>query len=144
MTTALASVFGDDFTFTLESPTLPGKPRTFKKFSEYSALSLEGRLYAGFHYRNSSVVGSDLGRNVGAYAVKNFLTPGPTLAGQLQNGEFRLTTKNVGTLQQRIETSSDLVSWTTLTNYTTTDLTIQIRDNAAAGASHKFYRAVAP
>src|SRR5207253_9913754 len=30
----LAAIFGDDFTFTLDSPTLAGKPRTFKKFSE--------------------------------------------------------------------------------------------------------------
>jgi membrane-associated phospholipid phosphatase len=142
MTTVLAALFGDNFTFTLESPTLPGKPRTFHKFSEYAALALDGRLYAGFHYRNSSVVGLDLGAKVGDYVMKNFLTSGPTLAGQLQNGEFRLTTRNVGTLQQRIETSSDLVNWTTLTNYTSADLLLQILDPDAANTAHKFYRAV--
>jgi hypothetical protein len=72
---ALAAIFGDDFTFTLEAISLPGKPRTFQKFSEYAALTLEGRLYAGFHFRNSSVVGSDLGRKVGAYVFNNALVP---------------------------------------------------------------------
>jgi hypothetical protein len=144
MCAALAAIFGDDFTFTLETASLPGKPRTFHKFSEYADLSLEGRLYAGFHYRNSSVVGSDLGRKVGAYVFNNSLTPGPTLSGQLQPGEFRLSAKNRGSLQQRIEVSSDLMSWSALTNYTSADLTVQIVDPNAAAANHKFYRAVAP
>jgi hypothetical protein len=144
MCTVLAAIFGDNFTFTLESPSLPGKPRTFQKFSDYSALSLEGRLYAGFHYRNSSNVGLALGRNIGQYIVNNFLASGPTLNGQLQNGEFRLTTRNVGSLQGRIESSADLVTWLPLTNYTSTDLTVQILDQEAADAAHKFYRAVAP
>jgi hypothetical protein len=144
MAAALASIFGDEFTFTLESPTLPGKPRVFHKFSEYANLSLEGRLYAGFHYRNSSVVGIDLGRKVGNYVVQNSLLAGPELAGQLQKGEFRLTTKNTGRLRQRIETSIDLMSWVPLANYTSADLTVQILDKDAANADHKFYRAVAP
>lgn len=141
---ALAAIFGDDFTFTLETATLPGKPRTFHKFSECANLSLEGRLYAGFHYRFSSLVGDELGRKIGAYVAKNALTPGPALAGQLRSGEFRLTTKNVGSLQNRIEVSSDLVNWATLSGYTSTDLTVQILDPNAAASNHKFYRAVGP
>jgi hypothetical protein len=144
MCAALAAIFGDDFTFTLEIISLPGKPRTFQKFSEYAALTLEGRLYAGFHFRNSSVVGADLGRKVGAYAFDNALTPGPTLSGQLQAGEFRLTPRNRGGLQNRIEVSSDLINWSKMTNYTSADLTVQILDKDAAGANHKFYRAAAP
>ena len=92
----------------------------------------------------SSVVGSDLGRKVGAYAVSNALTPGPTLSGQLQAGEFRITPRSRGSLQNRIEVSSDLLNWTTLANYTSTDLTVQILDKDTTGANHKFYRAVAP
>ena len=140
----LAALFGDDFTFTLESPSLPGKPRTFHKFSEYAALSLEGRLYAGFHYRNSSNVGLELGRQVGTYVVNNFRTPGPTLVGALRDGEFRLTLKSAGSLLQRIETSTDLLNWQLLTNYSRADLTLQILDPDAAKAGHKFYRAMAP
>ena len=141
---ALAEIFGDDFTFTLETATLPGKPRTFHKFSEAADLSLQGRLYAGFHYRFSSIAGDELGRKIGAYVSKNVLTRAPALAGQLRNGEFRLTTKNVGSLQQHIEVSGDLINWTTLANYTSTDQTVQILDPNAASADHKFYRAVAP
>jgi hypothetical protein len=143
MCEVLAAIFGDNFTFTLESPSLPGKPRTFQKFSDYAALSLEGRLYAGFHYRNSSNVGLALGRSVGQYAANNFLSSAPQLTGQLQTNEFRLTTRNVGTLQQSIQTSTDLVTWVTLTNYTSTDNTVQITDPQSASAGHKFYRAVA-
>jgi hypothetical protein len=140
----LASVFGDEFAFTLESPSLPGKPRTFQKLSEYVALVPLGRLYAGFHYRNSSTVGTDLGNKVGAFVVKNFLSPGPTLEGNLQSGEFRLMSRNVGSLQQRIEVSSDLTNWSSLTNYISTDSTVQILDKDATNTLHKFYRAVQP
>ena len=33
-------------------------------------------------------------------------------------------------------------SWLPLTNYTSTDLSVEILDQAAAGGSHKFYREV--
>jgi hypothetical protein len=141
---ALAAIFGDDFSFTLETASLPGKPRTFTRFTELASLSLEGRLYAGFHYRSSSVAGAQQGRSVGAYVVNNSLSPGPTLSGELQTGEFRITPRNRGSLQQRIETSNDLVTWSTLTTYTLTDLSMQVTDPNAATSNHKFYRAVAP
>lgn len=143
MCTALAAVFGDDFTFTLESPTLPGKPRTFHKFSEYAALSLEGRLYAGFHYRNSSEVGLDLGRKVGAYVASNALVPGPALAGNVQAGQFRLTTTNRGGLEQQVQVSADLLHWSPLSTFIRSDLTQQLVDTSA-DPGHQFYRAVAP
>jgi hypothetical protein len=57
---------------------------------------------------------------------------------------YMVNTRNVGSLQQRIETSSDLVNWLTLTNYTSTDLSVQILDQTSGGSSHKFYRAVTP
>ena len=81
---------------------------------------------------------------MGAYVVNNALTPGPTLSGQLQAGEFRLTPRNRGSLQHRIEVSSDLLNWRTLTNYINSDLTLQILDKDVDGTTHKFYRAVAP
>jgi hypothetical protein len=140
----LAAIFGDEFTFTMETASLPGKPRTFHRFSEYAALSLDGRLYAGFHYRNSSVVGGELGGKVGEYVFHNAMAAGPTLTGQLQSGEFRLTPRSRGNLLQRIETSSDLVNWTTLTNFISTDFTFQILDPDATVLNHRFYRAAAP
>lgn len=139
----LAAIFGDDFTYTLESPSLPGKPRTFHKFSEYAALSLEGRLYAGFHYRNSSVVGLDLGAKVGEWTVKNCLTPGPALSGSHQPGEFRVTLKNNGGLGQRLEYTTNFTVWQPLTNFVRTDLSFEYRDTEADTDSARFYRSVA-
>jgi hypothetical protein len=62
----------------------------------------------------------------------------------LQSGEFRLTPRSRGNWLQRIEASSDLVNWTTLTNFTSTDLTVQILDFDATVQNHRFYRAAAP
>jgi hypothetical protein len=33
------------------------------------------RIYAGFHYRNSTVVGQDMGRKIGEYVVVNAMQP---------------------------------------------------------------------
>jgi hypothetical protein len=33
------------------------------------------RIYAGFHYRNSTVVGRDMGRQIGIYTVKTVMQP---------------------------------------------------------------------
>jgi hypothetical protein len=33
------------------------------------------RIYAGFHYRNSTVVGQDMGQKIGEYVVANVMQP---------------------------------------------------------------------
>ena len=56
---------------TVTSPSAPGVTH---KFTGIRALNDEiagARIYAGFHYRNSTVVGSDLGKKVGAYVAQN-------------------------------------------------------------------------
>src|SRR5207245_495876 len=65
----LASVFGDEFTFTIESPTLPGHPRTFARFSDLPGESSAARIGAGFHYRNSTVVAAQMGHQIGEHAL---------------------------------------------------------------------------
>jgi hypothetical protein len=35
----------------------------------------DARIWAGFHYRFSTVVGTEMGRNVGQYVVENALLP---------------------------------------------------------------------
>ena len=60
---------------TLTSPSAPGVTH---KFTNVRALNNEiagARIYAGFHYRNSTVVGSDLGMKVGAYVAQNSMQP---------------------------------------------------------------------
>ena len=41
--------------FSTFSKTERAKPRNFNKFSDYAALTLEGRRYAGFRTRKTSV-----------------------------------------------------------------------------------------
>ena len=56
---------------TLTSPSAPGVTH---KFTNIHALNNEiagARIYAGFHYRYSTVVGSDLGNKVGTYVAQN-------------------------------------------------------------------------
>ena len=69
-----------------------------------------------------------------------------SIRGRRRPSAFIFTSVAVNrcSLQQRLEVSSDLVNWTTLTNYTSTDLTVQILDPSAATSNHKFYRAIAP
>lgn len=43
---------------------------------------VDARIYAGFHYRYSTVLGSDLGKKVGAYVAQNSMQP---LKGQTNN-----------------------------------------------------------
>ncbi len=69
----LASVFGDVFSFTIESPTLPGQPRTFAKFSDFPTESSNARVWAGFHYRNSTAVAAQMGTQIGRQALTNSL-----------------------------------------------------------------------
>jgi PAP2 superfamily len=60
---------------TLTSPSAPGVTH---KFTNVRALNDEiagARIYAGFHYRNSTVVGSDLGMKVGVYVAQNCMQP---------------------------------------------------------------------
>ena len=60
---------------TLTSPSAPGVTH---KFTSMRALNDEiagARIYAGFHYRYSTVVGSDLGKKVGAYVAQNCMQP---------------------------------------------------------------------
>ena len=61
----LTSVFGDELPFIIESPTLPGKPRTFARFSDFPIESSNARVWAGFHWRNSTVVAGQMGQQIG-------------------------------------------------------------------------------
>ena len=68
--------FGDSVPeFTLTSSTGPGVVRKFTRLSDYTAESIEARIYDGVHYRTSGVVGAAMGRQVGKYVVENNLKP---------------------------------------------------------------------
>lgn len=136
----LAGVLGDETSFTIESPTLPGKPRTFARFSDLTADAIDARVYIGFHFRNSSVVGAATGRQIAQHVLRNFLLPVPQVAGgQAQDSAFQLNLVSIGARPYVIETSSDLTIWvpwkTNLTGIITEN------DPGALSASRKFYRA---
>ena len=142
-TEVLADVFGDETAFTFESPTLPGKPRTFARFSDLSADTVNARVYTGFHFRNSSMVGVATGRQIAQLVLRNFLLPLPSaVSGQPQtNGAFQLNLLAIGARPYVIETSSDLTSWmpwkTNLTGL------VNEFDPGALDGNRKFYRTVA-
>jgi hypothetical protein len=74
---AVATLLGSDSIpeVTITSPSAPGVTH---KFTSIQALNDEiagARIYAGFHYRYSTVVGSDLGKKVGTYVAQNAMQP---------------------------------------------------------------------
>jgi len=75
MATALKLLFGDDpgVPIVATSPRNPTFPRHWTKFSEGVDEVIEARIYIGFHFRNSDVVGARLGRQVAHFVFKHAL-----------------------------------------------------------------------
>src|SRR6185295_4497709 len=63
--TVLRGLFGDALpAVTLESPSAPGVPRHFTRLTDYEEEVSNARVWAGFHYRFSTVVGRDMGHKI--------------------------------------------------------------------------------
>jgi hypothetical protein len=72
----LKQFFGNDnVSFSFESGTLPGKPRTFSSFSQAARENSLSRIYVGYHFRKASMDGEELGRKVGSWLVSHGLSP---------------------------------------------------------------------
>ena len=54
---------------TMTSPTAPGVIRKWTRLQDYSDEVSLARIYAGFHYRFSTIVGKEMGKNIGELAV---------------------------------------------------------------------------
>ena len=66
---------------TMTSPTAPGVTHRWTNLNAYADEVAVARIAAGFHYRFSTVVGQDMGRQIGLHAVKAIMQPlGPTSA----------------------------------------------------------------
>jgi hypothetical protein len=66
---------------TMTSPTAPGVTHRWTNVNTYADEVAVARIAAGFHYRFSTVVGQDMGRQIGLHAVKTIMQPlGPTSA----------------------------------------------------------------
>ncbi len=62
-------------TLTSTSPFAPGAPRSWKTVAEFVQEVSLARIYDGVHYRNSTEVGSSMGKQIGELAVKSFPKP---------------------------------------------------------------------
>ena len=59
----------------ITAPSAPGVTHRFTNLKAYTDEVANARIYAGFHYRNSTVVGQNMGREIGAYVMKTTLQP---------------------------------------------------------------------
>ena len=57
------------------SAMAPGAVRTWLAVNEFTREVAEARIYDGVHYRNSTVVGSTMGKKIGEHAVQTFPKP---------------------------------------------------------------------
>jgi len=60
---------------TMASPTEPGVTRTWTRIDDYLEEVKNARIWGGIHYRNSTMVGEQMGRSIGQLAVSRFMTP---------------------------------------------------------------------
>jgi hypothetical protein len=59
----------------MTSPTTPGAAHKWTTIRDYTNEVSEARIYGGLHFRNSTVVGQEMGRKIGELAVQRYLTP---------------------------------------------------------------------
>ena len=60
---------------TMTSPMAPGVTHRWTNLHAYAEEVSAARIAAGFHYRFSTVVGEDMGRQIGTHAVKTIMQP---------------------------------------------------------------------
>jgi hypothetical protein len=72
----LESEFGTGpIPLTMISPAAPGVEHRWASIEEYANEVAVARIYGGIHYRNSTVVGKAMGKQIGELAVQNYLKP---------------------------------------------------------------------
>jgi PAP2 superfamily len=57
------------------SPTAPGVTHRWTSVTAFAEEVANARIWAGFHYRFSTRVGTDMGQQIGEYVVKNVMQP---------------------------------------------------------------------
>jgi hypothetical protein len=62
-------------TLTTTSPTAKGAARSWTKIDDFMQEVANARIYDGVHYRNSTEVGTAMGKRIGALAVAKYLRP---------------------------------------------------------------------
>ncbi len=74
---AIAAILGTDEIpeVTLTSPTMPGVTHRYTNLHAFNDEVSEARIFAGFHWRFSTMVGKEMGWKIGAYTVETCLKP---------------------------------------------------------------------
>jgi hypothetical protein len=75
MMRVLARELGDEHSFTLSSPLMPGFSQHYARFSDAAAQVTEARIWGGIHFRHACELGTDLGVALADFALANYLTP---------------------------------------------------------------------
>jgi PAP2 superfamily len=60
---------------TMTSPTAPGVTHRWTNLRAYADEVSAARIAAGFHYRFSTIVGEEMGRQIGVHAAKTIMQP---------------------------------------------------------------------
>jgi hypothetical protein len=61
----------------MTSTTAPGVTHRWTNMTALTEEVANARIWAGFHYRFSTRVGTDMGRRIGEYVVKSVMQPQP-------------------------------------------------------------------
>jgi hypothetical protein len=70
----LSSVFGDNFSFTATSTSLPGVTRSYTSFEQAAEEAGMSRIYGGIHFLFSDTAALTAGSDLGAYVLQTFST----------------------------------------------------------------------
>jgi hypothetical protein len=62
---------------TLTSTTAPGVTHSWKNLSDFTDEVVNARVWAGFHFRFSGRVGTNMGMQIGEFTVQNAMRPAP-------------------------------------------------------------------
>ena len=77
-TETLKFFFGtNDVSFSMDSnvPALMNSVRTYVRLSDALAEVLDARIYGGMHYRNSTRIGANMGKQVSRFTTRHFFRP---------------------------------------------------------------------
>ena len=59
----------------MTSLSLPGATHHWSNLEAYTTEVAEARIWAGFHYRTSTQVGQDMGRQIGRFVATTIMQP---------------------------------------------------------------------
>jgi PAP2 superfamily len=78
----LSNFFGDDQSFSVTSPALPGVTRSFTSFDAAAQEAGLSRIFSGQHTRLDHVAGLELGHDVAGFVLHNALLPAHDSSGK--------------------------------------------------------------